>query len=321
MSVLGVIVNYRTAKLAIDAVRSLLTDFEGLDAKVTVVENDSKDGSLEILRRAHESEGWNERVRVVASSRNGGFGFGNNVAISEALASPSAPDYFFLLNPDARVRPGTTRALLDFFAEQPLAGIAGTRILGGDGNPAVSCFRFPSILGELEAGLHFSLATRLLERSVVAMPPPEHTCEVDWVSGSSCMIRREALERAGLFDEEFFLYCEEVDLCRRVREAGFSIHHVEGTLVEHLEGASTGVRDSRRRPSYWFDSRRRYFEKHHGKAYYVSATLVWALAASVYRARCALLGRSINAPPHALRDQMEHLLGVGRTATSKGSGG
>jgi GT2 family glycosyltransferase len=133
------------------------------------------------------------------------------------------------------------------------------------------------------------------------------------------MIRRAALESAGLFDEEFFLYCEEIDLCRRVRQAGFSIHHVEGTAVEHLEAASTGIDLSKRRPSYWFDSRRRYFEKHHGRVYYVSATLAWALGASVYQARCALSRRTPDAPPHVLRDQIEHLLGITRKMASKGS--
>lgn len=309
--VTGVIVNYRLAPLATEAIRSLLEDFAELDADVIVVDNDSNDGSLALLQSNVERNGWRARVRVVASGRNGGFGFGNNVAFRTALSSATPPDYFFLLNPDASVRRGTTRALLDFFARHPKAGIAGTRLFGRDGSPATACFRFPSVLGELEAGFQLSLVTRLLQNSVVPMEAPEEAREVDWVSGSSFMLRREALERAGAFDEEFFLYCEEIDLCRRIREAGYSVHTVPDTAVEHIEAAATGIVDTRRRPTYWFDSRRRYFEKHHGRAYYVSATLAWALGATVHRARCALVGRDTGRPPHELEDQLRYLLRLG----------
>jgi GT2 family glycosyltransferase len=308
MRVLGIIVNYRVAPMAIEATRSLLRDLEGLDAHVTVIDNDSQDGSADALRAAIEQNGWESRVRFHASPRNGGFGAGNNIAINEALAASDKPDFIFLVNPDAVVQPGTVRGLLDFFAENPQAGVAGTRLFDPDGTPSASCFRFPSLLGELESGIKLGPVSRLLERWVVPMVPPRQTREVDWVSGSSCMFRREAFERAGVFDEGFFLYFEEVDLCRRVHNAGFTIHYVTETSVEHVQAAATGVKGSRRRPAYWFESRRRYFEKHHGKGYFVFATLTWALGASVDRVRRTLTGKPLDGPSRLLRDQLEYLV-------------
>jgi GT2 family glycosyltransferase len=307
MQVCGVVVNYRVARLAVEAVASQLADFEGLDARVIVVDNDSKDGSYEHLVRAAAERSWGERVRVIASRENGGFGYGNNVAFRAAIGAADRPEFFFCLNPDAKVRRGTTRVLLDFMRAHPRAGIAGTRVLTPSGSAATSCFRFPSVTSEFESGIQLGAVTRLLEDHVVAMPEPEATCEVDWVSGSSFIVREAALERAGLFDENFFLYCEEIDLCRRVREAGYTVHHVHETAVEHAEAASTGIADARRRPRYWFDSRRYYFEKHHGRPYFVGAVLAWALGASVHRARCFVSRTKLREPPHLLRDQLAHL--------------
>ena len=101
MKLLVVIVNFRTAALTLEALEHLLPDMEGLDAAVTVVDNDSGDGSLKTLDEQVTARGWGDRVSVVDSGKNGGFGFGNNVAIRRALAQPSPPEYVYLHNPDA----------------------------------------------------------------------------------------------------------------------------------------------------------------------------------------------------------------------------
>ena len=109
----------------------------------------------ERIERAVRENGWGDRVRILPSGHNGGFGFGNNVGIRDALARPNPPEFFFLLNPDARVRPGALRALARFFEATPDAGIAGACMFGPEGRPAASAFRFPSILSELESTLQF----------------------------------------------------------------------------------------------------------------------------------------------------------------------
>jgi len=304
----AIIVNYRVAGLAVEAVRSLIHDMQGLEGGVTVVDNDSGDGSVEHLERAVRDNGWGDRVRILPSGRNGGFGFGNNVGIRDALARPNPPEFFFLLNPDARVRPGTLRALSNFLEANPRAAIAGARMFGPGGQPAASAFRFPTVLSEFESTIQFGPVSRLLESYIVARPGPGRTCEVDWVSGAAFMVRRTALERVGLFDERFFLYYEEIDLCRRMRQAGFTVHHVHETGVDHEEEAATGI-NKRRRPTYWFDSRQYYFDKSHGRAYRVAANVAWVLGASLHRARCAVTGRAPGLPQYMVRDFVRHALG------------
>ena len=110
------------------------------------------------------------------------------------------------------------------------------------------------------------LVSRLLRRSIVAPPPARVACRVDWLAGASMMIRRPVLDEAGLFDEAFFLYFEETDLCRRALAAGWSTWYVPESRVAHIGSASTGMKRREPRPAYWFASRRHYLRKHDGCA-------------------------------------------------------
>jgi GT2 family glycosyltransferase len=133
-------------------------------------------------------------------------------------------------------------------------------------------------------------------------PPPAISQPVDWVSGASFMIRREAIERVGMFDETFFLYFEEVDLCRRVRAAGYSIHFVVESSVCHVSGVSTGMTKPRRRmPEYWFASRRHYLRKFHGAAGLALFNVVALLCLTLQRTR-QFLGRKPVDTPYFVRD-------------------
>src|SRR5690606_32440824 len=136
------------------------------------------------------------------------------------------------------------------------------------GEPQHTAFRFPSLWSELDSAMELGLITRLLKNFIVPMPIPETDCEADWVGGASMILRREMLDEVGLFDETFFLYFEETDLCRRAKRAGWPSHFVRQSHVTHIGSASTGISErGRRRPGYWFDSRRHYFVKNHGRLY------------------------------------------------------
>jgi GT2 family glycosyltransferase len=123
------------------------------------------------------------------------------------------------------------------------------------------------------------------------MQQAPHRC--DWVSGASFMIRRRVLEEIGGLDEGYFLYFEEADYCTRARAAGWSVWFVPGACIVHREGAATGIGDaSRRRPQYWFESRRRYFIKHFGVAGLLAADALWAIGrGSLAMRRVLRLGR------------------------------
>lgn len=300
---LCVTVNYRTADLTLEAVRAVVRALEGIDGRVSVVDNDSGDGSYEKLRDGVRSLGLADRVDVLASGRNGGFGFGNNVAIRAALASDDPPDYVYLFNSDSLPQPGSIATLLAYADAHPEAGVVGGRVVGTDGSPHQSAFYFPSWLGELEEGLRLGLFRRALEPWKPNLDRLDHTGRVDWTSGCSMLLRRTMLERVGLFDEGFFLYFEETDLCRRAADAGFETHYVHEAVTKHVGGASTQIYERHRRvPTYWFDSRTRYFEKHHGRAYLGAATLLFAGGYVIWRVRRPLQGKKDEDPPRFLED-------------------
>lgn len=272
-----VIVNYRTARLAAQCLRSLAAERASVPGlRVVVADNASGDGSVEDLQQCIEAEGWRDWVSVLPMPRNGGFAYGNNGAIRRALRS-GACDYLLLLNPDTVCRPGALRALLAFMQAHPRAGIGGSLLEDEAGAPVQSAHHFFSPLGELEAAARLGLLSRLLRRHAVAQPLRGSAHPCDWVSGAALMVRRAVLDQVGPLDEGYFLYFEEVDFCRRARQAGWEVWSVPASRVQHLEGAATGIRvRERRRPAYWFDSRRRYFVKHHGVAGLLLADALWA---------------------------------------------
>lgn len=304
MKIACVIVNYRTAELTARAVASALVELPAVGSHhVLVVENDSQDGSLEALTASAERAGWGDRVTVLASPHNGGYGYGINVAVRHALAWADPPDYFFVLNPDAVLDPGSVSRIVALLDRRPEVGIAGNLVRGEDGTAQAGGFRFPTVLGTLESMASIGPLSRLLRRYVVPIPPSEETRDVDWVSGASMTIRRRVFEQVGLFDEGFFLYFEELDLCRRARDAGFAICFVGGAPVTHRGSASTGVADgTRRMPRYWFDSRHRYLGKHHGRLYTAAADGAWVAGYLLARTRRTLLREPQGRKPRLLGD-------------------
>ena len=199
------------------------------------------------------------------------------------------PRYVLLLNPDTIVRPGAVRALVEFMEDRPDVGIAGSRLEEPDGTPQRSAFRFPSVLGELEGGLRLGLVSRLLARWVTAPEVAEEPGPTDWVAGACMIIRSAVFKSVGLMDEGYFLYFEEVDFCHRARCTGWPCWYVPAAHVVHLVGRSSGVTNPsaarRRRPSYWFRARRRYFLNNHGRIATVLADLAWSLGHASYRLR------------------------------------
>jgi N-acetylglucosaminyl-diphospho-decaprenol L-rhamnosyltransferase len=313
-SVFVVIVNYRTSGLVIDALKSLEAEVAALPGLcVLVVDNASGDGSAERLTDAVREHDWLDWASVLALDQNGGFAAGNNAAIRPGLESGAPPRYVLLLNPDTVVRSGAVRTLFDFMESRPDVGLAGSRLEDPDGTPQQSAFRFPCILGELEAGLHLRIASRLLARWAAASPVKDHAGPTDWVAGASLIVRREVFETVGLLDEGYFLYYEEVDFCRRALLAGWPCWYVPQSRVVHLVGQSSGLHESndasrRRRPAYWFEARRRYFLSHLGLARTILADLAWSAGYASYRVRRVLQRRPDRDPDRMLQDFLRHSL-------------
>ena len=290
MEILIVIVNYRSAGLAIDCLQSLAPEIAAVPgSRVVVVENASGDDSADRLDSAIRDQGWGEWVSLVIAPRNGGFASGNNVAIRPAMASAEPPRLVWLLNPDTIVRPGALRELVAFLDRRPDVGLAGSRLEDRDGSPLPSAFRFPTILGELEGGLRFGPVSRLLHRHVATPPVSNTECRVDWVAGASLLVRREVFQTIGLLDEGYFMYFEEVDFCLKAHRAGWPCWYVPSSRVVHLVGQSSGVtrtgEERKRRPRYWFEARKRFYLTNHGRWKTWTANVFHTLAYASFRVR------------------------------------
>lgn len=308
-TLLTVILNWRTADMTLRAAEAGLRAMEGLRGALTIVDNDSGDGSFERISAEVAARGWDKGavpVRVIQSGRNGGFGAGNNVGIRAGLPDGSRPDYVYLQNSDAFPAPGGIRALFDHLERHPGTGFAGSLIVGEDGVPHRTAFRFPSILSEFEASVRFGPVSRLLRRHIVAQPIPDTTSRVDWLAGASLMMRQDVLDEVGLFDETFFLYFEETELCHRAADAGYPTDYVRESVVTHIGSVSTGMKTWARMPAYWFDSRRYYFSKVHGRVYAAFATASLVFGSGLWRLRLLVQRKDRGDPPRFLRDLVAH---------------
>ncbi|MFT4150849.1 MAG: glycosyltransferase family 2 protein [Paracoccaceae bacterium] len=308
---LTVILNWRTAEMTLRSAEAALTALSGIDGALVIVDNDSGDGSFERIGAEVAARGWDrgpQQVRVIQSGRNGGFGAGNNVGIRAGLPDGSRPDYVYILNSDAFPEPGAIRALLDHMQTHPQTGFAGSLIFGENGEVHRTAFRFPSAAGEFEANARFGPISRLLCNRIVARPIPATETAVDWLAGASLMMRQQVLDRIGLFDETFFLYFEETELCHRAVAAGWRNVYVPESRVMHIGSVSTGMRDWARIPRFWLDSRLYYFTKVHGAGYAALATAATLAGGLLWRARLLIQRKDRGDPPRYLTDMTVHAI-------------
>ncbi len=322
MSLLTVILNYRTPTMTMQAVEAALRATEGINGQIVVVDNDSADGSFDKL----SAQDWSEtRVHVAQSGHNGGFGAGNNFGIRLGIGQQMArgqgvPEFVLILNSDAFVDQGAIAVLMQHMRAHPKCGFACSQLYE-DGVEAVhSSFRFPTIAGEFEGAAKFGPISRLLKNSIVAPPIPTKTCQVDWAAGASMMMRTAMLRDIGLFDESYFLYFEETDLCLRGARAGWQTHYVVESRVLHVGSVSTGMRKWDRIPGFWLDSRLQYFLRNHGVVYAIGATLAHVAGGVLAWVRAALTGKKVTGPRRFLRDLVMHdfrILLRGRAAKAR----
>ena len=223
----AVVVSYRSA----DTLRGCVEPLAALeDVRVTVVDNKSPDDAIETIADLP--------VDIVRAPRNGGFSYGCNLG----SATGSAP-FLLFLNPDARMDRGALDALLAVLQADPSAGLVGPRILEDDGL-AWSLRRFPRHRSTFAQALFLHRLWPLADWSdelVREAAAYERPSAPEWVSGACMLVRRSAYEQIGGFDERFFLYCEDTDICRRLWDVGFSVRFEPAANVHHVGGASSGA--------------------------------------------------------------------------------
>ena len=271
-----IIVNYNT-KTCLEACITHLKQADIGDlTEIIVVDNASTDGSVAMLTRSFPE------VTLITNWENTGFAAANNQALDFA-----AGDYVLFLNPDTLVAPNAIRKVLDHMRAKPEIGLCGVRLVDGSGVPQPSARRFPSPWTKLAAmsGLaHRFPASELFNADTYGAIDHGGRMAVDWVPGAFALCRREALEQAARFDERFFLYFEETDLCRAMARKGWQVWYVGDAEVVHIGGASTSRGDARfdrharQNRRYRMLSEWLYFRKHGGLATVLAGAgveLVW----------------------------------------------
>ena len=227
------------------------------DAEVLVLDNASDDGSADYVRENHPD------VTLIALDRRTGKGENDSTLMKRAKGR-----YALLLNEDAELRPGAARTLIDALERHPRAAIAAAQLLNPSKEPQPTAWRAPGVATAL------AQATFLHQKFVVQQGP-----EVDWAQSSAMLVRREAAEQVGYFDPDFFVYSDETDFCKRLKDAGQEILLVPEAQAIHHEQLSTGAT---RRIVEFHRNRDLYMRKHHGRA---QAAIVRVLTAWAYAAR------------------------------------
>ncbi len=261
-----VLVSWNTREVLADAIRSVEVHGEGLAGRIIVVDNNSSDGSATMVR-----EDFPE-VTVIENTANMGFGSANNRGVGVAIEP-----YVLLLNSDAELLTNTLTALVDELDRYTTAAAVGARLVFSDGSFQASFADFPKLWDEI--GVLFALPRQMRGASFPTYSESDSrtSCEADWVGAACVLVRRTAFEDIGGFDPSFHMYSEEVDLCRRLRSAGWTIRYSPDAVARHHGGQSTTQRAGEQ-PALLWGSRLRYHRRYGSEGRATVLTLLVAIA-------------------------------------------
>ncbi|MBL1457684.1 MAG: glycosyltransferase family 2 protein [Methylophaga sp.] len=308
---IGVVtVNYKSAELTKKNIHSLITLDTAHELHIVVVDNDSLDNSVSVISDYIKENNLFDKVEIIASDINGGFAYGCNLGISYHL-NKTQPDFYWLLNPDAAALEGSVDELVSALQQNPKVGIAGSRLENTDGSPRNAAFDFHTWKTELSRGFGLAFLDRFFVGNTKTPSDISSTLLYsDWVSGASMMIKRQVVEEIGLMDEQYFLYFEEMDYCLKAYSYGWQCIHVPASRVLHVAGSSSGVnavnQPEKRRPDYWFDSRRRFFIKNYGRLHALVADFFWLVGFTTWRLRNCIQKKQHKYPPYFLIDSFRN---------------
>lgn len=275
MDVSVIIVSYNSASVLEPCLDALLNQEYTGETEVIVVDNNSRDGTPEMVRRRYP---W---VKLIAGSENLGYSKGVNVGISRA-----AGRYFFILNPDTVVKKDSIQKLADFMDRTSDAGIVGPKLVFHDGNVQLSCRRFYTfkvlLLRRTPLGKLFKNSKAVRDHLMLDF---DHSSmrEVDWILGAAMFVRREVVESVGLMDERFFLYFEDVDWCYRMKQNDLRVYYLPESVVVHGYARDSAQSVTNRSFISHLVSLFRYYEKWNAVLYYmkkyreISKTLLFVL--------------------------------------------
>lgn len=249
-----IIVSWNVRDLLYACLNSIDNQRYGLDLEVIVVDGASADGSPAMVREAFP---W---VKLIACDENVGFPRGNNIGLAEANGR-----YLLLLNPDTEIKGDALPVLVDFLSQQPDVGLVGPQLLNSDGSIQSSRRRFPSLATALfeSTWLETVAPPQILRHYYAQDLPDDQIADVDWVTGACMLTRHEIYAAIGGLDAGYFMYSEELDWCRRIKDAGWRIVYLPATQVLHHVGKSSEQAVTARHINFQ-RAKLRYFRKYHG---------------------------------------------------------
>ena len=237
MDVSIIILNYKQKGLVKQCVKGILQSHINVSYEIIVVDNHSHDGCIEMLREIFP------QVITLASEKNKGFAYGNNLGIQKSRGK-----YIVIINPDIAFTDNVIENMIAYMEKNKNAGIVAPKLINPDGTIQYSCRRFPKIFTPILRRTflgNFSFAKKWLNAYLMEDWDHNSNKKVDWIFGAIFMIRKEFLKKVGLFDERFFLYFEDCDLCRRFWEKNYEVWYLADIELTHyhqrLSGQKNGI--------------------------------------------------------------------------------
>lgn len=223
-----VIVSWNVKEFLQKCLESIYRESKDFDFEIFVVDNDSRDGSAEMVSAKFPE------IKLIANKENFGFAKANNIAIRK-----SSGDFVLLLNPDTELVNNPIKKMIDFLKQNPEIGILGPKLLNADKTWQPSVRRSPNIWNQLAIIFKFPhLFPKILNNYLMRDFDGQTARETDQVMGAAFMIRREVINKIGLLDECYFIWFEEVDYCRAAKKAGFKVYYWPGAEIIHHGGES-----------------------------------------------------------------------------------
>lgn len=277
MDISIIIVNYNSLDFIRKCIESIgkLIDESGINCEVIIVDNNSGDGSVEYLKEKSKEDG---RFRLIANSSNTGFSRASNIGALEA-----GGNYLLFLNPDATIAGGKFKDLIDFYSEKDngdkgeKAGIVGVKILNTDKTIQFSPRSFPTLARQFYESyfLHrIFKKSRIFGSYFLSWWDHENIKEVDWLTGSFMFIKKDYFLKVGMFDEDYFMYSEDSDLCLKLHKMNFKNYYFPYFVIEHSDGGIASRDPAVREAEIW-KSRRLYFKKNYSVAHAVVLSLLY----------------------------------------------
>jgi GT2 family glycosyltransferase len=264
-----VILTYNTRDLALDCIDSVVRASEGIDVEVIVTDNGSIDGTLTAIRDRFPN------VIIVENKENLGFSGGNNRGIEISTGR-----HILVLNPDTIVHKDALKLTMEYVEQHPECGMVGCRVIRPDGTVQKSWYAEWSLFQAIWEGLGLQVImpiSRIDGKLVLSKRAPNRAVCADRILGCFMWMPRKVIEKVGLFDERFFLYCEEEDICRRIRNQGLEVIYNPEPEIVHLGGQTTkDITDFSRIQSNI--SKVLWMKKHRGAGAVLAFRLIWSAA-------------------------------------------